>query len=138
MLILDEVDSYPGDVGGEGDPVEPAVARAESYGSQRKILAISTSTVKGFRRRAGTLPLRDLRGGVAEREKLPMIEAGRWQATANSATRGYPGRVFSTRAPRAGLRHILVMAEVAIAIAILRLSGGGLMPRSFQHLRLRE
>jgi phage terminase large subunit GpA-like protein len=45
-LILDEVDSYPGDVGGEGDPVDLAIARTESYQSQRKILCISTPTVR--------------------------------------------------------------------------------------------
>jgi phage terminase large subunit GpA-like protein len=46
VLILDEVDSYPGDVGGEGDPVLLASARTESFGSQKKILAISTPTIR--------------------------------------------------------------------------------------------
>jgi phage terminase large subunit GpA-like protein len=46
VLILDEVDSYPGDVGSEGDPVDLAIARTESYQSQRKILCISTPTVR--------------------------------------------------------------------------------------------
>ncbi|MGA7237197.1 MAG: terminase gpA endonuclease subunit [Bryobacteraceae bacterium] len=46
VLVLDEVDSYPGDVGGEGDPVLLASARTESFGSLKKILAISTPTIK--------------------------------------------------------------------------------------------
>jgi phage terminase large subunit GpA-like protein len=46
VLVLDEVDSYPGDVGGEGDPVLLASARTESFGSQKKILAISTPTIR--------------------------------------------------------------------------------------------
>ena len=46
VLVLDEVDSYPGDVGGEGDPVLLASARTESFGSLKKILAISTPTIR--------------------------------------------------------------------------------------------
>src|SRR5580700_9763032 len=43
-LFLDEVDAYPGDVDGEGDPVQLATARARTF-SRRKILLTSTPTI---------------------------------------------------------------------------------------------
>lgn len=45
-LFLDEVDGYPLDVDGEGDPVDLAVARARTY-FNRKILKVSTPTIAG-------------------------------------------------------------------------------------------
>ena len=48
-LFLDEVDAYPADVEGEGDPVDLAVARSRSF-SNRKVLKVSTSTIKGISR----------------------------------------------------------------------------------------
>jgi phage terminase large subunit GpA-like protein len=50
IVLLDEVDAYPGDVGGEGDPVDLAIQRAESYGTSKRILIISTPTEKGLSR----------------------------------------------------------------------------------------
>lgn len=44
-IILDEVDAYPSDVEGEGDPVGLAKARSRTF-SQRKHLLISTPTEK--------------------------------------------------------------------------------------------
>ena len=44
-LFLDEVDSYPDDLDGEGSPVELAVARTRTF-AKRKIFIISTPTVK--------------------------------------------------------------------------------------------
>lgn len=43
-LNLDEVDGYPGDVGGEGDPCELAEVRTRTFLSKRKILKTSTPT----------------------------------------------------------------------------------------------
>jgi phage terminase large subunit GpA-like protein len=48
-LFLDEVDGYPGDADGEGDPVSLAVQRAATFGN-RKIFLCSTPTLKGFSR----------------------------------------------------------------------------------------
>ncbi len=48
-LFLDEVDGYPGDVDGEGDPVALAEARTRTF-SRRKILIVSTPTVQGVSR----------------------------------------------------------------------------------------
>lgn len=44
-LFLDEVDSYPGDVGNEGDPVSLAKARTRTF-ARRKIFMVSTPTIK--------------------------------------------------------------------------------------------
>lgn len=48
-VFLDEVDAYPGDVGGEGDPVELAKARARTF-AKRKIFLCSTPTIDGSSR----------------------------------------------------------------------------------------
>jgi phage terminase large subunit GpA-like protein len=48
-LFLDEVDGYPGDLDGEGDPVALAEARTRTF-SRRKILIVSTPTIKGASR----------------------------------------------------------------------------------------
>ncbi len=48
-LFLDEVDAYPGDVGGEGDPVDLALARSRTF-SKRKIFIVSTPTIHSVSR----------------------------------------------------------------------------------------
>ncbi|MBF0142862.1 MAG: phage terminase large subunit family protein [Magnetococcales bacterium] len=48
-LFMDEVDGYPGDADGEGDPVALAVQRTVTF-ANRKILMVSTPTIKGFSR----------------------------------------------------------------------------------------
>lgn len=48
-LFLDEVDGYPGDVDGEGDPVALAEARTRTF-ARRKIFIVSTPTIKGLSR----------------------------------------------------------------------------------------
>ena len=45
-LFLDEIDAYPGDVDGEGDPVALAEARARTF-ARRKIFKVSTPTIEG-------------------------------------------------------------------------------------------
>lgn len=49
FLFLDEVDAYPVDVEGEGDPVSLAKKRTTTF-NRRKILETSTPTVKDFSR----------------------------------------------------------------------------------------
>ncbi len=49
-LFLDEVDAYPGDVDGEGDPIALAEARTLTFGHRRKIFEVSTPTIKGLSR----------------------------------------------------------------------------------------
>jgi phage terminase large subunit GpA-like protein len=49
-LFLDEVDGYPGDAGGEGDPAALAIQRTATFKGRRKILMVSTPTLKGYSR----------------------------------------------------------------------------------------
>lgn len=48
-LFLDEVDAYPGDVEGEGDPVTLALARTRTF-ARRKIFMVSTPKIGGMSR----------------------------------------------------------------------------------------
>lgn len=48
-LFMDEVDAYPADVEGEGDPVDLAMARTRTF-SRRKVLKVSTPTTRGTSR----------------------------------------------------------------------------------------
>jgi phage terminase large subunit GpA-like protein len=48
-LLLDEVDGYPGDVEGEGDPILLAERRSATF-QRRKILLVSTLKTKGLSR----------------------------------------------------------------------------------------
>lgn len=48
-LFLDEIDAYPPDVGSEGDPVNLAIKRTDTF-SKRKIFLVSTPTIKGLSR----------------------------------------------------------------------------------------
>ncbi len=49
-LFMDEIDGYPGDVEGEGDPILLAERRSATYSRRRKILLVSTPTTKGTSR----------------------------------------------------------------------------------------
>ncbi len=49
-LFLDEVDGYPGDADGEGDPVDLAIQRTTTFRGRRKIYMVSTPTMKGHSR----------------------------------------------------------------------------------------
>ena len=46
-LFLDEVDGYPADADGEGDPVDLATKRTVTFRGRRKIFMVSTPTIKG-------------------------------------------------------------------------------------------
>jgi phage terminase large subunit GpA-like protein len=46
-LVLDDIDGFEPDVGGEGSPVSLAERRTDTYSSRKKILKISTPTQKG-------------------------------------------------------------------------------------------
>jgi phage terminase large subunit GpA-like protein len=50
FILLDEVDAFPIDADGEGDPVDLAMRAAITYRGRRKMLLISTPTTKGFSR----------------------------------------------------------------------------------------
>lgn len=46
-LFLDEIDAYPGDVDGEGDPLDLAERRTSTFEHSRKIFCTSTPTIAG-------------------------------------------------------------------------------------------
>ena len=48
-LFLDEVDAYPGDVDGEGDPIKLALARTRTF-ARRKVFMVSTPKITGTSR----------------------------------------------------------------------------------------
>jgi phage terminase large subunit GpA-like protein len=50
FLFLDDIDGFDQDIGGEGDPAELARKRTDSYGRRKKILEVSTPTIKGASR----------------------------------------------------------------------------------------
>ena len=47
-LFMDEVDGYPTDLDGEGDPIQLAIRRTATYKRNRKIFIVSTPTIKGI------------------------------------------------------------------------------------------
>ena len=49
-LFLDEIDGYPSDVDGEGDPVILAEKRTATFKNRRKVFLVSTPTLKGLSR----------------------------------------------------------------------------------------
>jgi phage terminase large subunit GpA-like protein len=49
-LFMDEIDAFEADVEGEGDPVELARRRTSNFRRNRKMLLVSTPTLKGFSR----------------------------------------------------------------------------------------
>ena len=46
-VFMDEVDGYPGDVGGEGDPLFLAERCTRTFSSQKKLFIVSTPTIHG-------------------------------------------------------------------------------------------
>lgn len=49
-LFMDEIDAYPGDVDGEGDPILLAERRSATFKRRRKVFMVSTPTTKGLSR----------------------------------------------------------------------------------------
>jgi phage terminase large subunit GpA-like protein len=45
-IFMDEIDGYPGDVDGEGDPILLAERRSVTFGHRRKMFLVSTPTLK--------------------------------------------------------------------------------------------
>lgn len=72
-MFLDEVDGYPGDVDGEGDPVQLARARTRTF-SKKKIFECSTPTIAGRSRIEFAFDNSDRR-----RYNVPCPECGEFQ-----------------------------------------------------------
>lgn len=61
-IVFDDVDGYPPDVGGEGDPIQLAAARQRAgFFASRKSLLISTPTIAGLSRIAAAYQRTDQR-----------------------------------------------------------------------------
>ena len=72
-LFLDEVDAYPADAGGEGEPVDLAEKRTATFGGRAKKYMVSTPTIKE-RSRIG----RRYRGSNQQRFFLQCQGCGEW------------------------------------------------------------
>lgn len=46
-IFFDECDAYPGDVQGEGDPIDLAKKRTDTFSSKKKLFYVSTPTIEG-------------------------------------------------------------------------------------------
>lgn len=73
-VFLDEVDAYPGDIDGEGDPIALAEARTLSFGHRKKIFLASTPTIKGLSRIE-----REYEASDRQRYHVPCPECGELQ-----------------------------------------------------------
>ena len=74
FVFFDEVDSYPLDAGGEGDPIDLAMKRTATF-RNRKILMTSTPTIKGESRIEAAFAESDQR-----RYEIPCPRCGTFQA----------------------------------------------------------
>lgn len=72
-IFFDEVDGYPRDLDGEGDPIDLAEKRATNF-ARRKLLKVSTPTTKGFSRIES-----DFEAGTRERYHVPCPHCGESQ-----------------------------------------------------------
>lgn len=61
FLFMDEVDEYPGDVGGQGDSAYQAEVRTRNFSRRKKIYAVSSPTIAGRSRIANMFRETDMR-----------------------------------------------------------------------------
>ncbi len=74
FIFLDEVDAYPADVDGEGDPIMLAEARTRTFGHRAKIFEVSTPTIRGVSRIE-----RDYQASDRRRYFVPCPHCGEFQ-----------------------------------------------------------
>lgn len=86
-VFLDEVDAYPGDIDGEGDPIALAEARTISFGHRSKVFLASTPTMKGLSRIEREYELSD-----QQRYHLPCPHCGALQWLKFERLRWAPGQ----------------------------------------------
>lgn len=91
-VFLDEVDAYPGDVDGEGDPIALAEARTISFGHRAKVFLASTPTIKGMSRIEREWELSD-----QQRYHVPCPECGGMQWLKFERLRWEKGRPETVR-----------------------------------------
>jgi phage terminase large subunit GpA-like protein len=76
-VLADELDGWLADADNEGDPFQLAVKRTVAFGSQRKILAVSTPTLEGLSRIEALYKTSDQR-----RYFVPCLRCGHYQVLA--------------------------------------------------------
>lgn len=91
-VFLDEVDAYPGDIDGEGDPIALAEARTISFGHRAKVYLASTPTIRGMSRIEREWELSD-----QQRYHLPCPECGGLQWLQFERLRWEKGRPETVR-----------------------------------------
>lgn len=77
-LFLDEVDGFPHDADGEGDPVALAIQRTVTFRGRRKIFMVSTPTVEGASRIAKAFDESDKRRFLVPCPRCGAFQALRW------------------------------------------------------------
>ena len=73
-LMADEIDGWPYDVNGEGDPLSILLKSQDTYGSRKKAFLVSTPTIKGLSRIESYLERSD-----ARKYFVPCLECGSFQ-----------------------------------------------------------
>ncbi len=112
-VFLDEVDAYPGDVDGEGDPIALAEARTISFEHRSKVFLASTPTLKGLSRIEREWELSD-----QQRYHVPCLLCGGLQWLQFERLRWEPGKAETVQylcehcdAPIAERHKTWMMAE---------------------------
>lgn len=84
-LLLDEIDDYPEDCGGQGDPVRLVLARQDTFPRRRRVLASSPKRPRGE-----SLIEAAYDRGTACRYEVACPECGHWQALVWAQVREHP------------------------------------------------
>lgn len=89
-VMLDEVDGFPDDADGEGDPVDLAIRRTATFRGKRRIFMVSTPTLKGASRIAAAYAESDQRRFVVPCPRCGEPHALAWE----NLRRGPDGEAF--------------------------------------------
>lgn len=83
ILLRDEIDGWPDLVGKDGDPMKLSADRTAAYESRRKILDISTPTIRGQSKIEKRFALGDQRYYFVRCLKCEHAQTLRWRRTSN-------------------------------------------------------
>ena len=113
-IFLDEVDAYPGDIDGEGDPIALAEARTISFGHRAKVFLTSTPTIKGVSRIEREYDLSDQR-----RYFVPCPQCGGMQWLRFERLRWAKGRPETARYTALPYRVYLKPLRILVARKVI-------------------
>ncbi len=77
-VVGDEIDAWPADADGEGDPVSLAIQRTVTFKGRRKVFMLSTPTVEGVSRIASAFAEGDQRRYFVPCPHCGVLQALRW------------------------------------------------------------